>query len=260
MLSALVIWFLVLLTVMVVLAGAGIAAFSWQLNRHNRVVPDIETAAPLTWLISPAQSARLHRRLRNAAAPVMPPPAPKRTRRHRGAAPEGPTDELRRGLVDQVVAVDQHLIFTARLPGPARRPQQRALQQQVADIERLSSRILAHERRTAMPAAGPGTRPSTPPAVLADLTQQLDLLEQAHDELAAIEQANGLLDPEAVLHQIATPAPMPARTLPPPRPDQRVVSPPPRPDQRVPGPAAPPTAPPHPGQRVAGPPPRPAPR
>ena len=39
--------------------------------------------------------------------------------------------------------------------------------------------------------------------MLADVAQQLDVLEQAHDEVLQIERANGLTDPEVLLRQMA---------------------------------------------------------
>jgi hypothetical protein len=218
----LVLWFLLTLTLLVALAGAAIAVFSWQLNRANRVAPDVETLAPMVWLWTPTQPARMHRRLRAAVAPVhdnVPKPVKKRPlKRPTQPPPSSPTADLSRTLVDQAVTLDQWIVNAARMPRPQRRVQMRSLQPQVIEVERLSARIVQHQRRVAAEATIPGAPVATPPAVLADLSHQLDLLDAAHHELQAIEQANGLLDPDELMRRTAPPRQaMPAGQPPPPQ-------------------------------------------
>jgi len=242
MLQELVLWFLLTLTLLIALAGAAIAVFSWQLNRANRVAPDIETLAPMLWLWSPSQPARLHRRLRSAVAPVhmnVPKPVKKRPlKRNTGPANPSPASELSRTLVDQAVTLDQYVVAASRMPRPQRRMQMRSLQPHVFEVERLSARIVHHQRRVAAEVHIPGTPAQTPPAVLADLSHQLDLLDAAHHELQAIEQANGLLDPDAVMRQ-AVPQGQPVPRAP-------RSSPAPVPPPAPPAPAAPSNPPPTP--------------
>ncbi len=76
------------------------------------------------------------------------------------------------------------------------------LRNQVTEIERLSARIVDLRRQAATPTAGvaaPG--PPPPPEVLAQISDNLDLLEQAQAELAEIERASGLGDPSEVLRR-----------------------------------------------------------
>jgi len=57
--------------VFMVFVSAVVIAFALavrSLRRRNRVAPDIESPAPISWLTSPAKGPRLHRRLRDATA------------------------------------------------------------------------------------------------------------------------------------------------------------------------------------------------
>lgn len=251
MLQTLVLW--ALFTVMVMLAVLGVlfGLFSWQLQRKNRVDPDHETMAPLLWLWSPAQPARLHRRLQRAVVPLRvvaaqadPAPTSRRARRQAAPPPDGSAAGLRRTVLAQAVEIDRNVVLVARQPRPVRRQSLRALGAQVTEIERLTGRLVRLHVQTSAPPTYPGVAPVTPtPAeALAGVTEQLDLLEQAHHEMLEIEQANGLLDPDAVLGRVIAPQPAPA----------------PMPRTTTPAPA--PLAPPRPADRVEGPPPSPAPR
>jgi hypothetical protein len=172
-LIALVVWVLVLTT--------AVAVGLWALGRHNRVVTSQPTAAPLSWLWSPAQPARLHRRLRTAAGWVDGDPSPAR-------------DHLRTSLVDQAVALDLQVVRAAQAPRRHRRPLVREAAAQVTEVERLAARI----HGLASPAAGTqGTRPAADPTVaehLRRLREHVELLEAANVELADIERHAGLGD------------------------------------------------------------------
>ena len=88
MLEAILLAILLSVVVVMVLVGVLFGVFSWQLARSNRVVADAPTTAPILWLWSPTQPARLHRRLRSAVRPL---PLPATGRRGRGdAAPARP--------------------------------------------------------------------------------------------------------------------------------------------------------------------------
>jgi hypothetical protein len=204
MLHAFLLWFVAMLAFMSVLVGVGVAVFSWQLTRRNRVVRGVETAAPIAWLWAPTQPARLHRRLRTAVAPVP-----------RPHTDDSPMSDLSKTLTSQAVTIDRDLVFVSRLPRSQRRPQLRRLRPQVSEVEVLSARLVHHHRRTTGLNAGVPQPTQAPAEVLADLGYRLDLLDRAHDELQAIEQANGLHDPEMILNRIAPVEPAPRLRRPP---------------------------------------------
>ena len=173
---AIVVAWLVLLTVAV---GLGL----WALGRHNRVSTAHPTAAPLSWLWSPSTPARLHRRLRTAAAWVEPTPT--------GTA----HDHLRERLVGQALALDLALVRASGAPRRQRRPIVRRLGGEVAEVERLAVRVHGLTRPGDVAATG---WPSADPTVaehLADLRHHLDLLDAAHAELSDVERHAGLGDP-----------------------------------------------------------------
>src|SRR5205823_325866 len=70
MLQTLVIGFFLSILVFFAVIAVLIGVFSAQLRRRNRVDPNIETLAPITWLWAPTQAPRLHRRLQNATNPM----------------------------------------------------------------------------------------------------------------------------------------------------------------------------------------------
>jgi hypothetical protein len=248
MLEAILLAILLTVLVIAVILAVLVGVFSWQLARSNRVVPDTPTSAPILWLWSPTQPARLHRRLRGAIRPL---PLPVTSRRGRGSHTKTtPHVELMRTVAGQAVAVDHQLVAAARLSRQPRRRHLQALTPQVVEIERLSLR-LAHQHRIAtQPATIGGPYPTTAstPQVLADVTTRLDRLDEAHRELLAIERENGLLDPDEVLARTRQPTADRAAVARPP------IGPPPA--ARPPGSPPPPTGPP-PAARPMGPPPPP---
>lgn len=172
---------LLALVVWVLLLTAVVALGLWALGRHNRVVTSQPTAAPLSWLWSPTQPARLHRRLRTAAGWVDVDAAPAR-------------DHLRSNLLDQAVALDLQVVRAAKAPRHHRRPLVREAAAQVTEVERLAARI----HGLASPTAGAvGTRPGPDPTVaehLRRLREHVELLEEATVELSDIERHAGLGD------------------------------------------------------------------
>jgi hypothetical protein len=224
----------ILLTVMIiaVILAVLVGVFSWQLARSNRVVADAPSIAPILWLWSPTQPARLHRRLRTAIRPL---PLPASGRRGRsGHAKAAPQVELMQTVASQAVTVDHQLVRASRLSRQQRRRHLQALTPQVIEIERLSLRLVQQHRAVTRPATigGPYATATSTPAVLADVRTRLDRLDEAHDELLAIERDSGLLDPDEVIAR--------TRPTPSPAPVSRAPIPPPSLRRPAPGPPGPP--------------------
>jgi hypothetical protein len=197
---------------------AAMGVLVWRLGKMNRVDPSTTSPAPLFWLVSPSQSALLHRRLRAAAALAG-------AATPTGSKGPGSLDDLRGQIIVQARELDRLVAVTARAPRRVRRDHVRALRPQVTELENLSGRLMGLDQRSF------GTRPAgspvDPPEVaLRDMAERVAHLERAEEELAAVERANGLLDPEAL---IADGQPQPHAQLPPPDPSDRVPNmPPPR--------------------------------
>lgn len=260
---ALLLWMIVSLTMILAVLGVLLALFSYRLRRSNRVDPDVESLAPLLWLWMPGAAPRLHRRLQVATAPIhridqaeaAPVEKTRVTRRPKGAPQSPPPNsapQLRHTVRAEAVKLDSEIVLVARQPRPVRRKALRALGAQVTEVERLSARLVQHQREAAavVPTAGPHPIAASTPEVLADVNQQLDVLEQAHHEVLAIERENGLADPEHILRQIAdapqgAPLPPPAPTMQGARPPQGppVAAPQPPPPRGRPVSTAPPPAP-----------------
>lgn len=198
----------ILLTIVLVSLAfvATVGVFSWQLNRSNRVDPEVATPAPILWLWSPTQPAKLHRRLRGAVRPLVVP-----TRRGRKAPPLPPHAELGRTVSSQAVAIDRQIVAVSRTSRQNRRRQLHAITPHVVEIERLSLRLVHQQRMATQPAniGGPHRHAPSTVEVLTDVGSRLDRLDEAHHELVAIERDNGLLDPDEVMAQVATPPPAP---------------------------------------------------
>lgn len=197
-LLALVLWLVLITTV--VLATMAVAAS--RLRARNRVVPDAATGAPLWWLASPLPSARLHRRLRDAATPLhVPAPSARPRRRRATAIPAPPTVELRRTLTAEAVRLDAHLVALRRMSPSTRRVALSTLSAQVRELEGLGQRIVRLDAQAATNGtAGPWAPPG---AGLAEVAERVGHLEAAHAELAAIEAHEGLgpapdLEPRAL--------------------------------------------------------------
>lgn len=216
------------------LMAAGVAVFARHIERRNRVAPDVPSLAPMVWLVSPSRPAVMHRRLRDSVgrvqvATLQRPPV---------GATEGLTDEL----TVQAVELDRHVVHASQQRRPQRRAALRVIDQQVVQLDVLSRRLVAMTladdpvRRLTQP---------TPPEALADIAQRLDMIEEAHAEIAQLERASGLLDLDeaaARLHAPSAPAPpashagrAAAGQPPPPPPGSRPVAlPPPSAHDRIP--------------------------
>jgi len=176
----------------VVLLTVAVIVLRWRLQRRNRVSPAMKSPAPVSWLWLPSRPARMHRRLQGAVVEIHLSPA------RRSKPTPSSVDELRRDLEYQAVELDHHLVVAARHPRRRRRELLSTLDQQVSEVESLSVRLSRMSRPPGSVASG-WDLASQPPEVLARMAHQLDLLEQASEELAEVERAAGLVDVDALL-------------------------------------------------------------
>ena len=193
-----------------------VGVFSWQLARSNRVVPDAPSTAPILWLWSPTQPARLHRRLRRHPSAAAPGERPPRTHApHQGRAAGGAHADRRRPGRDSRPPTGP----ASRLSRQQRRRQLQALTPQVIEIERLALR-LAHQHRTTTRtttiggpyAIAPSTPRSSPTCAPASIASTRRTTSCSPSSATA-----GLLDPDDVLARTRpTPAPAPVHAPAPP--------------------------------------------
>jgi hypothetical protein len=218
----LVIALTVLLVVWVAMLTAAVAYLAWRLQRANRVHPAHRTPAPLPWLWSPTQPARLHRRLRTAVQATAATAPPRRDER----GPSTSIDELRVELEHHAVQLDQRVVVAARQPRPYRRDALAELRPQVAQLEALSVRLGRLRRPDGTPASG---WDETTADALARITGHLDLFDEANRELTEIERSAGLDEIDALDALLARRMPpMPAVRPAPPAPElSRRSTPPP---------------------------------
>ena len=178
-----------LIATLIVMATAA-AMGAWgvsRLRRRNLVSVRHRVKPPLPWLVSPQRCARLHRRLRDAVA-TMRMVVPRSTRRHK---PPAELAELARAadeLEAHAAALDGDLVIAARLRGTSGIVLRARLGGQVGDVERVAARITA-----AAGATSPRRSAQPTPEALAELSEQLDALEAARDELARLEARVGLV-------------------------------------------------------------------
>jgi len=198
------VFLLAFLATWIVLLTLAVLALRWRLQKRNRVSPAVKSPAPVHWLVSPGHTARLHRRLQSAIVDIHLAPAHRRRSR---PVTESSVDEMRRELEYQAVQLDHHLVIAARHPRSQRKHLVRSLDVQVVQVEQLSVR-LSHLSRPAGVAQSGWDLADQPPEVLARLSQQLDLLDAASEELAEIERAVGLVDVDSLLGNIGRPAPV----------------------------------------------------
>jgi hypothetical protein len=146
--------------------------------RTNRVAPDRPTNAPISWLFSPREPARLHRRLRRAVQLTQGAVAPLRSnpkRRQKSQPAESPLVEVADDLIAQACQLDDRL---AHLAPPWRREMTAA----VADVEAAAIRLCRvaaswqMEIRRAAELPGPSLGPL-------ELRARLDAVEAALAEL-----------------------------------------------------------------------------
>jgi hypothetical protein len=173
--------------------AASLLACVWHLRRRNRVHPRHRSAAPLSWLVSPAAAARAHRQLRSAV---------RLTCVGGGVSPALEAQAAQLG--HHAVGLDAELVHVARLPRAHRRPRLRQLQERVVVVERTAVQLVDLSQRPAPP-SGP-----SPADDLALLAERVGLISKARDELAAMSQPLAMSQPtlpaDAGVHAHGAPA------------------------------------------------------
>ena len=165
------------------LAVAAVVAFGWhRIRLSNEVSTRHPVHPPLRWAASFGVCGRLHRRLRAAVAAVRLAVPPPRRRGRRRAEPETVWETLAEEVEAHAVSLDRDLLLADRLRGPTALAARQAVGRQVREVERLAHRVaaaaLAAQER-------PGAEPAT--EALARISEQLDALDAARDELARLE-------------------------------------------------------------------------
>lgn len=164
---------LVLLVALGVVVGfcvATVVAVVHALVVRNRVVPACRSSASLSWLVSPAAGARLHRRLRAAMAAAHTAAASPRAL---GLGLVEVVDELR----ERALELDSQLVLAAHAPMTTRIRMLRELGGEVLEVEQLVARVIRLSRE-----AGPEARLG-----LCAVRERLELLESALGELDGLE-------------------------------------------------------------------------
>jgi DNA-binding helix-hairpin-helix protein with protein kinase domain len=154
-------------------AGA-IAYARWRIRRQLRVRPSTRSLAPTYWLVSTSEPARLHRRLRRAAAVA----------RAAGERGDGTIAELSEEVQDHAVALERHLVLLSKL-WRRERDARKELVAQVAQVEHLSARLTV----SAVEVTRPRALTAGSPDALAQLTERIDALDAARKELTALERS-----------------------------------------------------------------------
>jgi len=146
----------------------------WQLRKQLRIRPSTRSAAPTSWLVSTSEPARLHRRLRKAAAVA----------RLAGARGGASIASLAVEIEDHAIALEEHLVMMSRMWRRERHARQQ-LVAQVAQLEQLAGRMAS----TAVDNSRPRALGAGSPDALAELAERIDALDAARAELTAIEQS-----------------------------------------------------------------------
>ncbi|MGF6886956.1 hypothetical protein ABIA39_005445 [Nocardia sp. GAS34] len=136
---------LLIVLALLVLVG-GVAAILMVIARHqkqsiaydNQVVPGMPSHAPPSWAGSHDPEARLHRRLRDAV----------RALHTVNAYDTAASVNLRAGLEQSALAVDNHLIAVAALPQPHR---DQALPDATASVEAVEAGVAQYAAATTKP-------------------------------------------------------------------------------------------------------------
>jgi hypothetical protein len=157
MVLTLLAWLAVLLTVL------------WALRRANRVDRRVPGAAPFSWLWSPRQPARLHRRLRAAV----------RLARHGGNGPARGTGHLVDELAGHAVTLDRQLVTVACCPAALRRTRLAELSAATATVEASAMRLTE--------VASVASSLPTDGSALRHLAERIDHVAAAHAELRRVE-------------------------------------------------------------------------
>ncbi|MEY2433591.1 MAG: hypothetical protein QOC92_3316 [Acidimicrobiaceae bacterium] len=146
----------------------------WRLRRQLRVRPSTRSTAPTAWLVSTSEPARLHRRLRKAATVA----------RLAGARGDATVASMAVEIEDHAVALELHLVMLSRL-WRRERASRKQLVSQVVQLEQLSGRLAA----SAVELTRPRALTAGSPDALAELTERIDALDAAREELAILERS-----------------------------------------------------------------------
>lgn len=158
--------------VSIILCAGAITYARWRLRKQLRVRPSSASPAPTVWLVSTSEPARLHRRLRKAAAEA----------RAAGARGDATISSLAVEIESHAVAVEGHLVVLHRV-WRRERAARKQLAAQVKSIKQLSARLTTSALElTRQRALGAGS-----PDALAELSDRIDALDAARAELAALE-------------------------------------------------------------------------
>jgi len=151
-----------------------IAYARWRIRRQLRVRPTTRSLAPTHWLVSTSEPARLHRRLRKAAAVA----------RAAGERGDDTIAQLADEVQDHAVALERHLVLLSRL-WRRERTARKELVAQVAQLEHLSARLTV----SAVEVTRPRALTAGSPDALVQLTERIDALDAARKELTALERS-----------------------------------------------------------------------
>ena len=136
------IWSLAFFVTWVAIVALALVVLRWRLHRMNRVSPAMRSPAPIIWLWSPTQPARLHRRLRTATAEIHLAPSRRRPRPPRSRSTTCAASSSTRPWSSTTTSSRRRTTRKSQ-----RRSLLRQLQGQVADIERLSVRLARMQPR-----------------------------------------------------------------------------------------------------------------
>ena len=156
------------------LLGGALTYGRWRLRKQLRVRPSTRSRAPTNWLVSMSEPARLHRRLRTAAT----------TARLAGSRGGATIADLANEIEDHAVALETHLVLLSRLWRRERHARKQLIAQ-VAQLEQLA----AHLATSAIEVNRPRALGAGSPDALAELTDRIDALDQARQELEALERS-----------------------------------------------------------------------
>ena len=170
-----------LFVALLVIGGASIALFvsavvyaRWRIRRQLRIKPSTRSLAPTYWLVSTGEPARLHRRLRKAAAVA----------RAAGERGDDTIAELADEVQEHAIALEYHLVLLSRL-WRRERDARKELVAQVAQLEHLSARLTV----SAVEVTRPRALTAGSPDALTELTERIDALDAARKELTALERS-----------------------------------------------------------------------
>ncbi len=158
---------LAIVVVVVAVIGAGIAIAAGSISKNakarNQVVPGMLSSAPTNWHGSHEPEAKLHRRVRDAAAGL------------RATAASDPTmTETVQSIDREAVRLDEQIVAAARMPERHKQEALQNLEEAVIQFEDMTAGLIT---RTS------GVGPKDVKAELDALAERLDLVAEARAEL-----------------------------------------------------------------------------